>query len=358
MILQSAKTAQAGVTAPAAPLDLALTAQFFEMLKALVASGIPLTRALDGLRDQPGLAIPLTRTVQALESGYSLSRAFAIGGFSDPMVLGLLQLGERTGNMDKVIAELASVFRWRSLLRAELKARLTYPVLLAGSCALLVGLGPPLLLRPVLDFLTQTGVTLSAATQAVLALVAALSSPWFWVAALVTGGLAFWALGQLWRRSPQVTERWLLARPVLGSCLSQLYSARFGKALLAGLASGYPLLGAVELAAACSGSAVVQEEGRAVCKSMIAGDPPERAFQALASLDPLLLRCIPLGLSLGAVETLLGAVVRLIEEKLRHSLDALLSLMEPVLLAFMGVLVALCIMATVSPMMSLLQGVT
>jgi type II secretory pathway component PulF len=335
----------------------AQTAQFFEMLRALIASGIPVTRALDGLRDQPEMAIPLTRTLRALESGHSLSRSFALGGFADPMVLGLLQLGERTGTLDKVVAELATLFRWRAQLTAELRSRLTYPIILAVSCALMVGLGPPLLLRPILDFLTQTGSPLPLATRALLALVSVLSSPWFWVAAPTLAWLAVGGVKRLVLQSPLAVERWLLGRPVLGACLSQLYSVRFGRALQGALSSGYPLLGAVELAARCSGSAVVEDEGRAVCAALVAGQTPEKAFEALSSLDPLLRRCIPLGLSLGAVEALLGAVVRLTEEKLRHAMDGLLALLEPVLLAFMGVLVGLCIMATVSPMMSLLQGV-
>lgn len=357
MIARSIPTAINATVSTPPGLGPAETAQLFEMLKAMLSAGIPLPRALDGLRDHPVLAVPLLHTLNALESGHSLSRSFAMGGFSDPMVLGLLRLGERTGTLDKVVAELASVFRWRSQLRSELKAKLTYPILLASSCALLVGLGPPFLLRPVLDFLTQTGTALPPATKLLLFLVSALCSPWFWLGATVLGWVSLRGLTRIWRRSPQEIERWLLSRQVVGRCLRLLYSARFGRALLGGLAAGYPLLGALELAAGCSGSAVVQEEGRIVNAAMIAGEPPEKAFLALGSLDPLLVTCVPLGLALGAVESLLEAVLRLLEEKFRHSIEALLAMLEPVLLAFMGALVGLCIMATVSPMMALLRGV-
>lgn len=353
----AAQTQQA-TAAPQAPgMGLPATAQFFEMLGALTRAGIPVVRALDSLSGQPELSRPLWHTVKALESGHTLSRAFAIGGFSDPMVLNLIQLGERTGTLDRVIGELATLFRWRAQLRAELKSRLTYPAILALSCALLVGLGPPLLLKPILDFLAQTGGQLSGATLALLAFVKVLSSPWFWLSA----PLALWSLRAtavgLCRRSPARVERWTMAQPVVGPCLRLLYSVRFGRALLSGLGSGFPLLAGLELAARCSGSAVLREQGEAACNSLIAGDTPEQAFAQLESLDPLLRQSIPLGMSLGSVETLLGAVLRLSEERLRHNIDQVLALLEPILLGFMGALVGFCILGTVSPMMSLLQGV-
>lgn len=341
-----------------ASLGLDTTAQLFEMLQTMLAAGVPLAQALDGLRRQAELSRPLERTLRAVESGHSLSRAFALGGFTDPMVLSLLQLGERTGTMDKVVAELATAFRWRSRLRAELRSRLAYPVILAVACALLVGLGPPLLLRPILDFLQTSGATLPLATRALLGFIELLSAPWFWPPFLALLA-AVASLGRRrYRQAPLVAEGWLIRQPVLGPCLRQLYTARFGRAMLAGLASGYPLLGAIELAASCSGSGRVQEQSGLACHALRMGETPESAFAALTDLDPLLRDSIPLGLSLGAVEGLLGAVLRLTEEKLRYRIEALLALLEPILLAFMGGLVALCILATVSPMMSLLQAVS
>ena len=88
---------------PSPSLDDAQTAQFFEMLAAMASAGIPIVKALDGLSEHPGLVRPVFSTVRALESGHSLTRSFALGGFQDPVVIGMLQLGESTGTLSNVI---------------------------------------------------------------------------------------------------------------------------------------------------------------------------------------------------------------------------------------------------------------
>jgi type II secretory pathway component PulF len=210
----------------------------------------------------------------------------------------------------------------------------------------------------VLEFLTQSGAPLPWATRALLGYVSLLSSPLFWLALALAVLIGVQVLVLASRRGSALRfEGWLMRTPRLGRCATDFYSLRFGRALLSGLASGYPLLGAVDLAARCCGSATIEQQARAVTAAMVAGQTPEQAFGQMVALDPVLVRCIPLGLSLGQVEPLLGAGLRLGEERLRCSVEAFLALLEPVLLAFMGGLVALCVLATVSPMLSLLQGV-
>jgi type II secretory pathway component PulF len=355
MVIAS-ETPRSSAPAPLAS-DPARTAQLFEMLATLLAAGVPLARALDCLSQQPGLERPLGQALQALESGHSLSRSFSLAGFSDPLLLGLLQLGERTGSMQAVVGELAGLFRWRARLRAELKGRLIYPALLALCCTLLVGLGPPLLLRPILDFLSSSGAPLPWATLVLQGLVKALSSPWVWL----FGGLALWGLGQamgkLWRGSPEQWERALLRGGPAGDCLRLLASIRFGRALLSSLSSGYPLLAALELASACASSELVRQQGRAACSRLLAGDSPEQAFAEVETLDPLLRMAFPLGLATGDLEPIVGGVLRLLDERLQHAIEAVLSLLEPMLLTLMGALVGLCVLATVAPMMTLLEAV-
>jgi type IV pilus assembly protein PilC len=360
MSLASARTAPAALSGATSRsrLSEAQTAQFFEMLQSLSGAGISMVKALDGLSESEEFSEPLSQTVRALEAGHSLSRSFARGGFCDPLIGGLLQLGETTGTMDKAIAELARVFRWRAQLAAELKSRLTYPVILAVACALLVGLGPPLLLQPILQFLTQSGAALPWATRAMLMLVDLLGSPLFWIC-LLGGVLLCWRGATAFFRShPAEVESWLLERRLLGRPLALLSSLRFARALQSGLGTGYPLLQGIELAARCSGSHRMKDDARIACALLIAGVAPEDVFRAFTFLDPLIRTSITLGLATGAPDTLIGAVARLQEEQLRQDVEKALVLLEPILLGFMGIMVGACVLATVSPMLTLLQGVT
>ena len=353
---RSMEARRAGMPAKGPALSSAEMAQFFEMWGAMTSAGIPAARALDGLREQPGWERPLEATVRALEAGYSVSRSFARGGFRDPMVIGLLRLAEETGTLDQAIAELAQLFRWRSELSGELKSMMIYPTILTISCALLVGLGPPFLMRPILDFLASSGQALPWATVLLMAMVGVMSSPWFWLGATLLVGALVWGGGTFARRSPERYESYLLRLPGIGDCWAQVVSVRFGKALLSGLGSGCSMLNSLEMAAACCGSTTVGAQGQEAKARLLAGEPLEKVFEPFSGLDRLLVRSIPLALESGAVESMLGAVLRLTQERLRHHIDRALALLEPLLIGFMGGLVALCVLATVAPMMTLLGG--
>lgn len=357
MIGSSAKTLARPLQPPPVSLSAEESARLFLMLQTMLASGIPVTRALDGLRDQAPWALPLQRTLTALEAGHGLARAFALGGFSDPMLLGLLQLGERTGTLESSVGRLAELFTWRARVQAELRAKLTYPLILSLACALFVGLGPPFLLRPILDFISATGTVLPWTTRLLMAGLEVLSSPWLWLTLAASLGLLVGFVRATQARWRGAFEARVLSWPGIGRCWARLVSLRFGKALNAALASGYPLLGAIDLAARCAGSERLERVGQRVVQSMVAGQTPEQAFAELNSLDPLLARGVPLGLSLGQVEPILNACLAIQEQSLQSEIASLLSLLEPFLLSLMGALVTLCILATVSPMLALLQGV-
>lgn len=356
METRSIEAGRARTVTRAPALSSAEMAQFFEMWGAMTSAGIPAAQALDGLREQPGWERPLEATVSSLESGYSVSRSFQRGGFRDPMVIGLLRLAEETGTLDQAIAELAQLFRWRAELSAELRSMMIYPTILTVSCALLVGLGPPFLMRPILDFLAGSGQTLPWATVFLMAMVGVLSSPWFWLGATLFTGALVWTGRSLVRHHRERCEAYLLRLPGVGDCWAQVVSVRFGKALLSGLSSGCSMLNCLEMAAACSGAATVKAQGREAGARLLAGKPLEKVFEPFCGLDRLLVRSIPLALESGAVEPMLGAVLRLTQERLRHHIDRALALLEPLLIGFMGGLVALCVLATVAPMMSLLGG--
>ncbi len=343
---------------PSASLTLDSQARLYRMLSAMVGAGIPVDKALDSLAEQREFQIGLRRTLKALESGHSLAQAFQKGGIADTMVLRLLHLGQSTGNLDEILLSLADLFEWRVRLRAELISRMTYPLILSIACALLVGLGPPLLLRPILDFLRTSGQPLPPATQLVMLLAEGLSSPWTWLA-LLTGAFAtVVAISRMRLQRLASVERQALRIPGLGRFLTSLYSVRFLKALLTCLGSGYPLLSSLTLAADCSQSHVLKEQTHKAASKLIAGEVGLKCWGQLGMLDPMVRNALEIGLGSGKLEPVLQAILKLQDEQLQTALERGLSLLEPIVLGFMGMMVALCILATVSPMMSLLQGIS
>ena len=328
------------------------------MWSTMLAAGIPAFRALEILASNSEWKDSLETVLEKISSGHSLAYSFRQGGVEDPMILGVLGMAEKAGTLQVSILELAALFRWRSKFRAELMSKLTYPILLTISCALFVGLVPPLLLRPILEFLLQTGQPIAWSTALLWGFVQFSSSPLsiFLGAALLAGVL--WEARRRFASSPSALEDVAQRIPVLRRCWWSIVSLRFGRALLSALGTGYPILGALQLSAACSGSRVLTCQAANASRKLLEGESLPQVLDCLEAVDPLLRTNLVLAMEAGTVEPLLGATLELMGGKLNFEIESLLLLLEPLLIGFMGLLVALCVLGTVSPMMAMLGALS
>ncbi len=339
-----------------APPKLAAQARLFRMLWVQYQSGITFEQAIAGLMDGPGMGWSVQRVYHHLQDGYSISASFRKAGFSDPVIVPMLALGERTGQLDRSLSALADLLEWRTKLRSELSSRLVYPLILSAACVLLVCLLPVVLSGPMLDFLQQSGQALPRSTEFLIGILAVVSTPWFWVTAMLflipTTYWVFWA----WRNKPAARERLLLRIPGISAFLRAVVTARFSKAFLSCHQAGYPLLSSLELSARCAGSPLLESQAEKLCQAIASGKQLEKRWGDLALLEPLVVSSLKVGSSTGRLEQVLGGMIGLVNDRIRATLDKMLASLEPLLLATMGLMVGAVIIATASPMSSLLEG--
>ncbi|MGH7659246.1 MAG: type II secretion system F family protein, partial [Gemmatimonadales bacterium] len=239
--------------------DLALV---FRSLATLVSAGVPLDRALlSTLEVAHGPLLPvLANARQGLHQGRSLSQSLEEAGSAIPeLVTGLLRAGERAGRLSQGLEEAAAHLDREAELAGKVRQALAYPLLLAGVGTLIIIVISTIVVPRFAQLLNDAGQQLPFMTQALLAVSSLMTEH---IAVLLSVSLVL-TIGLLeWRRRPTgalVWERLLLNLPILGTLRHELATARFCRALGAGLETGLPLLPALDSAKAATGNHAVME---------------------------------------------------------------------------------------------------
>lgn len=340
-------------------VGLAELALVTRRLATLVGSQVPVFEAVTTLWEQeaPGeLKKALGRVRERLAEGGSLSRALAQEPrlFSESYV-SMVAAGEASGALDAVLERLALFLEEQRAIRSKVTSALAYPLLMT-----VVGGGVMLFL---LAFVIPKIVTIFEDNKAVLPLItivliktsAFLRSFW-WALLLAAAGGVF-----LYRRLIQREEfrlkrdRFILRIPLVGSLVQRLVLSRFAKVLGLLLASGVPVIRALEI----TGDAVVNREYRGslhtIAAELAEGGSLSGAMRTRPLFPPLLVHMVAVGEKGGELEGMLTKAGSAFEREFESAVGALMSLLEPLLVLAMGLAVGLVVLAVLLPIFELNQ---
>lgn len=296
-------------------------------LATMLAAGLPIDRALHGLSRQHPVCAELCAKVCA---GGPLSKAMSESGEFAPFESALVEVGEHSGCLDKVLAQLAEISEKQARARLRLHSALAYPLLLSALSLAALLLAPPLVLRgqlellphpPLLTRLLMSGV----AGPLILALL----------------GLATLSLRKRY-------QRWPLWRSWAG--------ARFAQALAITYRVGVPFTKGLELAARASQLPDWQEELPLARQALAEGRPISQVLSCFRSLPGCFRPLVAAGEEGGKLDATLDWVARFLESEFENRLDSLLNLLQPLLILVMGVWTGLLLLATLLPMVELVQN--
>jgi type II secretory pathway component PulF len=340
-------------------------AVFFRSLCTLMESGVHIVRSLEVLAAQtehPPLKRLLQMAVVRVSQGQSLHRSLQpVPGLRSPLTklqLQLIAVGERSGSLHRVLARVARNCEREDQLEKRLVAALVYPLAVLVAALGLVILLQNFVFKDLLGMLVSTQTTLPWPTR-VLAFSSRLtSSPVFWIFAPVLLGCA---LRAIWLQSRSSTLRkhlWscLLRVPALRTAMLQAMSIQFARALSTCMTAGVPLPLALELSGQATLNPHLCAQAAEIIKMVIDGRTLSNALAAQNLFPPLLIHCIAAGESVGRTPMLLEKVSDSLEDSLDQSLDAAASMIQPVVLLLVGALVGFIVLATLLPMVRLVQN--
>jgi type IV pilus assembly protein PilC len=334
---------------------------FTRQFSTMINAGLPLVQALDILARQSenkALASVVREVVFDVESGNTVADAMRKHpkAFSD-LYTNMVAAGEAGGILDTILNRLAIFMEKNDALVRKVKGAMIYPVVIlcvAGICVIV------LLWKVIPVFSSMfdsVGMELPLPTKVVIALSHFLTT--FWWALILGGGAATFFIKRFYATpvGQFMIDRALLTVPVLGDVLRKSAVSRFTRTLGTLISSGVSILDGLEITARTSGNRVVHDAIMGSRASIAGGDTIAGPLQKSEVFPPMVISMIAVGEQTGGLDEMLSKIADFYDDEVDASVGALLSLLEPVMIVFLGVVVGGMIVAMYLPIFDMVNAV-
>jgi type IV pilus assembly protein PilC len=343
---------------PASTKDLAI---FTRQFATMISAGLPLVQCLDILAKQsskPALGRVISDVTREVESGSTLSDALGKHKVVfDDLFRNMVAAGEAGGVLDEILMRLATYIEKADALKRKVQSAMVYPAVVLtvalGATAFMLIFIIPTFARMFSDF----GGELPLPTQIVLWLSNALQH--FWWAGLLAIGIGIFVLQRYYSTESghRNIDAALLKLPVLGDVLLKGSVARFTRTLGTLIASGVPILSGLEITARTAGNKVIAEAIMTARASIREGETVSAPLKQSGVFPPMVVQMISVGEQTGALDEMLTKIAVFYESEVDTAVDTLTSIIEPVMIVFMGGIVGGMVIAMYLPMFKLITVV-
>lgn len=337
---------------------LILNQQFNTLIKA----GLPILRALDLLADRatsPKLRPILSKVRDRVREGKSLSEAIAEAGVFSKVYSTAILAGEKSGNLSGVLDYYIAYQRVSTGVKKKILATLVYPVLLISVASVIVTYLVTFVIPKFALLYRDLNVELPKPTQILIAIT--VDYRFVVIGVIVALFLAVFGIF-LWSRTAEGGEAFDKLKfriPVIGDTLLKFQVAQFSRTLATLLTGGTPLVAGLQTAADAISSKLVRSTVTQATQMVREGESLHSALAMKGTMPELALDMIEVGESSGALAPMLTSVAEFYEEEVSVRLSALVAIIEPVILIFMGMLVAFILISLYLPIFSFsLTGTT
>jgi type IV pilus assembly protein PilC len=334
-------------------------AVFSRQFATMVNSGLPILRAIGILSDQSDnkeLSRVLNETRLDVEQGSSLSGALGKHHHVlNNLYVSMVRSGETGGSLDTTLLRLADMIEREVQLRGKIKSAMTYPV---AVVALVILIMSAMLLFVVPQFegiYGQLGGTLPLPTRILLSMSKAFKTYWYIV---LGGALLGRFLLRRWKRTErgrEVMDAFKLRVPVFGSLFHKTALSRFSGTLAMLLRSGVPILQALEIVSDTVNNKVVGKAIIDVQTSVRDGESIAKPLGKYPVFPPMVVQMISVGEETGQVDLMLEKIAMFYDQEVEAAVDALTSLIEPILIAVIGGCVGAAVVALYMPMFNIIK---
>ncbi|MGE3511860.1 MAG: type II secretion system F family protein, partial [Vicinamibacterales bacterium] len=318
-------------------------AVFTRQFSVMIDAGLPLVQCLEILGTQEedkNFAAVILQTRSDVEGGASLADAMRRHPKTfDPLFTNMIAAGEAGGILDTILKRLATYIEKAVKLTSQVKSAMIYPVAVMVIAALVVGVILWKVIPTFAQLFAGLGAELPAPTRFVIFLSNSLVS-YGWILFVVLPVFG-WVFRNYYATEGgrHVVDAGLLKAPVLGDILRKIAVARFCRTLATLISSGVPILDGLDITARTSGNAVVEDAILATRKSIERGETISAPLKETAVFPAMVTQMIGVGEATGALDTMLAKIADFYEEEVDSAVAGLLTLLEPIMIAFLGVVV-------------------
>jgi type IV pilus assembly protein PilC len=335
---------------------------FSRQLATMMSAGIPMVQAFEiiGIGHEKPAMQKLVLDVKAnIEGGSTLHESLAkFPLYFDNLFVNLVEAGEHAGALETLLDKIATYKEKTEALKKKIKKALFYPI--AVLCvAIIVSVILLIFVIPQFESLFKGfGADLPAFTQMVVNLSRFVQHQGWWLL-IVTGG-GFYAFFYFLKRSRKMQlafDRILLKFPIIGPILVKAAIARFARTLSTMFAAGVPLVEAMESVAGATGNIVYELAVLRMKDEVSTGGRLQRAMENTGLFPNMVVQMIAVGEESGSLDTMSAKVAEFYEQEVDNAVDAMSSLLEPMIMAILGVLVGGMVIAMYLPIFKLGQVV-
>ncbi|MBA3477395.1 MAG: type II secretion system F family protein [Lautropia sp.] len=335
---------------------------FTRQLATMMKAGVPLLQAFDIVAkgtDNGAVAKLFTDIKGDVETGTSLSRAFRkYPLYFDSLYCNLVGAGEQAGILDDLLDRLATYKEKMEAIKGKIKTALFYPISVLVVAFVVVAVIMLFVVPAFKSVFESFGADLPGPTLFVMAISEFFVSYWYLIFGTI--GLTFYFFMQAWRRSPKmqmVMDRGLLKMPIFGPVVRKATVARWLRTLSTMFAAGVPLVEALDSVGGASGNHVYLMATKKIQQEVSIGTNLTVSMQNANVFPNMVLQMASIGEESGSLDSMLGKAADIYEREVDDAVDSLASLMEPLIMVFLGTIIGGLVVAMYLPIFKLGQVV-
>ena len=336
--------------------DLAV---FFRQFSVMIDAGLPLVQCLEILaanQENQVFQKCLTGVRTTVEGGSTLSNAMrGYPKIFDDLTTNMIEAGEAGGILDTILQRLAAYVEKNVKLKSAVKSALIYPVSVISITCLVVGLLLKFVVPIFANMFGSMGVELPLPTRIVIGLSRFVGN--FWWVMLVSLIVVILIIRQI-RKDPRgryMLDKFMLNWPVIGPVLRKIAVARFTRTLGTLITSGVPILEGLAITARTSGNAVLEDALMKVRKSVEEGRTIVDPLRESGVFPNMVVQMIGVGEATGAMDAMLQKIADFYEDEVDAATKNMLTLLEPLMIGFLGVVVGGIVISLYLPLFSMIS---
>jgi type IV pilus assembly protein PilC len=331
---------------------------FSRQLATMMSAGIPMVQAFEIIgngHEKPAMQKLVLDVKANIEGGSTLHESLAkFPLYFDALFVNLVEAGEQAGALETLLDKIATYKEKTEALKKKIKKALFYPI--AVLCvALIVSIILLVFVIPQFESLFKGfGADLPAFTQMVVNLSRFVQHQGLWLGCVIGGGIyAFFYFLKRSRKMQLAFDRIMLKFPIIGPILVKAAIARFARTLSTMFAAGVPLVEAMGSVAGATGNIVYEEAVLRMKDEVATGQRLQRAMENTGLFPNMVVQMIAVGEESGSLDTMSAKVAEFYEQEVDNAVDGMSSLLEPLIMAILGVLVGGMVIAMYLPIFKL-----
>ncbi len=335
---------------------------FCKQMHTMLNAGMPLLTSLDVLGAQTENTT-LAKTVKQMATQVQKGDILSVSMKQHPKVfpsllISMVEAGELTGNLDNVLLKMSEHYTKENRINSKIKGAMMYPTILSVLVVVVVVFMLTFVLPTFVTMFNQTGDALPLPTRIVMGISAALKTYWY----LFLGGVAI--LVYTFRRIGKSVEgkrafdKIKLKMPILKTSIAKIATSRFTRTLSTLLASGIPIIQALETSAQVTGNQVVIDGIQVVSEDIKKGIVLSTLLKKVGVFPPMVISMVNIGEESGALEEMLAKTADYYDEELDAAISKMISFIEPMMIIIMALVVGFIVVAMLLPMFDMYSNMS